>query len=96
MPLGHKLEVYRRQAEVAKVLWDKGALGNTSYVFVEPADMLALIEGIAAERERCAKIVRGRVVSGHYREWPEYGPGNRHEADELVKFSDALATAIES
>lgn len=44
--------------------------------------------------EECAKIVEGRVHKEHYREWPEWGPGNRSNDSELVKFCDVLAEAI--
>jgi hypothetical protein len=46
------------------------------------------------EREACATIIQGRILAGHYREWPEYGPGNRHEHHELTQFADAMAAAI--
>jgi hypothetical protein len=44
--------------------------------------------------EEAAKIVEGRVYKDIYREWPEYGLGNRSREHETVKLCDALAAAL--
>jgi hypothetical protein len=49
---------------------------------------------VIAEREACARIVEGRVHKEHYREWPEWGMGNRSNGSEAVSLCDALAAAI--
>jgi hypothetical protein len=49
---------------------------------------------LAQAREECAKIVEGRVYKTRYREWPEWGTGNRSNDCETTKFADAIAAAI--
>jgi hypothetical protein len=58
------------------------------------SDAARLREALEAEREACAKIVEGRVYKTRYREWPEWGAGNRSADDEAVKLTAALAAAI--
>lgn len=60
---------------------------------VERADP-RIEQAVAAERERCAKIIEGRVYNQRYREWPEWGTGNRSNDCEITKFADAIAKAI--
>ena len=50
---------------------------------------------VAAERERCARIVEGDVYFDHYRKWPLISPeGNRSKDSEVAKHCSALATVI--
>lgn len=55
--------------------------------------------GAEVMREMAAKVIKGRAVDeknygARYREWPEYGSGNRSTDDELTKFADAMSAAI--
>lgn len=50
-------------------------------------------KAVAAERERCAKMIEGSVFKERYRTWQWYA-GNRSVDSELVKFCDAAASAI--
>lgn len=55
---------------------------------------LIVEKAVAAERERCAKIIEGDLYEHRYRTWPWFGDGNRSNDSEMVKFCDAAATAI--
>jgi hypothetical protein len=59
-----------------------------------PAQLNGYDFGIAAERERCAKLVEGVVLAERYRTWPQLGLGDRDQQDEIVKHCDALAALI--
>ncbi len=49
---------------------------------------------VAAERERCAKIVEGEVFKEVYRTWPQIGDGDRATDSDIVQHCNALAAAI--
>lgn len=51
-------------------------------------------QGAEAMREAAASIVEGRVFEERYREWPQWGSGNRSNDSEIVRLCDALAAAI--
>ena len=54
----------------------------------------AVEKAVAAERERCERLARGKIYAGHYRTWPHYGSGQQSANAELTIFADAIGDAI--
>ena len=44
----------------------------------------ARADAVAVERERCARLVEGKVYMDRYREWPWLHDGNRSADQEVV------------
>lgn len=64
-------------------------------VYSKPALDRAREHAVAAERERCAKIVEGVVHMERYRMWPQISTtGNRSDDSDIVKFCDKIAAVI--
>jgi len=84
--------INRLCAAIAKLVAERDAMDQSASYWQERC--AAAEVQAEAERERCAKIIKGRTYLGHYREWPEWGPGNRSNDDEITKFADAMARAI--